>query len=311
MNGYVGRFAPTPSGPLHFGSLVAALTGWLQARKSGGRWLLRIDDLDAGRIEPGAEREVLSQLEARGLRWDGSWVRQSGRHHLYEAQVPGLADNLFWCACSRRMLGQKTGGIHRATSCSSPAPCHLLRVQVEGAIRFRDRVAGVYKQSLGEQVGAFPVLRFDQPQPFSGSFDVRQQPDFASVTWSYHFANVVDDAELGISEVVRGADLIDSAPRQIYLLRLLGFREPDYLHVPVVLNPHGKKLSKQTGTAPLRPGKEVADLLRALHFLGQAPPGSLRQGTVADILAWGMQHWDVDKVPKERAVMEPASVTVP
>lgn len=281
---YVGRFAPSPTGPLHFGSLVAALASWLDARAAGGRWLVRIEDLDSPRVQPGAADDILRTLEGLGLYWDEAPVFQSRRTSLYRGALDALKPHLYWCGCSRREIADSSplgpaadGARIYPGTCRSGVPAgktaRAQRIRVEaGVIAFSDRLQGPQRQDLSRQVGDFVLAR--------------PEDQFA-----YQLAVVVDDAAQAISHVVRGADLLDSTSRQIHLQRLLGYREPAYLHVPVAVNAAGEKLSKQTGASPISvtSGRQV--LRRALAFLGQAD---------TDDLAEAAQNWDPALIPAAR-----------
>jgi glutamyl-Q tRNA(Asp) synthetase len=282
---YVGRFAPSPTGPLHFGSLVAALASWLDCRSAGGRWLVRMEDLDQSRVIPGAADAILRQLEAIGLAWDGPVAYQSARLNLYRDALRKLDAHSYPCACTRRELEDSAlaidgsriyPGICRAGMTSGKS-ARAVRVRTDAAtIRFTDRVQGAIEQSVEHEVGDFVLLRAD------GVF-------------AYQLAVVVDDAALGVTDVVRGADLLDSTARQIHLQRLLGAATPRYLHVPVVTNGAGEKLSKQTRASDAR----SENLPRALDFLGlQAPAGSAGE----ELLAWAVCHWDAARVPRVRSL---------
>jgi glutamyl-Q tRNA(Asp) synthetase len=260
---YVGRFAPSPTGPLHFGSLVAAVASWLDARAAGGEWHLRIEDVDTTRTVPGAEDEILRALEALGLHWDGPVVRQRERTARYAEALASLREKglVYRCRCSRREIADS--GTHGIDGIVYPGTCRdlALGAGVPGADRFRvaaspiefeDRLQGRQSQQLARDIGDFVVKRRD------GLF-------------AYQLAVVVDDADLGVTEVVRGADLLDSTPRQIALQRALGFEAPRYLHVPVATR-GGEKLSKQT-LAPALDADEGSRLIAGvLKFLGQAVP---------------------------------------
>jgi glutamyl-Q tRNA(Asp) synthetase len=281
---YVGRFAPSPTGPLHLGSLVAALASWLDARSAGGRWLVRIEDLDAPRAVPGAADAILGQLEEFGLQWDGPVVRQSLRNNFYQEALENLRPHTYPCACTRRELEDSAlaldgarvyPGTCRAGIVPGKSPRALRVRTVPEPIRFRDRVQGEVAQSVQTEVGDFVLKRAD------GLF-------------AYQLAVVVDDAAQGISDVVRGADLLDSTPRQIWLQRLLGAATPRYLHVPVAVNAAGEKLAKQTGAR----AAEVADLRRALSFLGLAAPDL----PAPDLLAWAIGNWDAERIPRRRTL---------
>jgi glutamyl-Q tRNA(Asp) synthetase len=281
----VGRFAPSPTGPLHFGSLVAALASWLDARSAGGRWLLRMEDLDRPRVMPGAADQILRQLEEFGLTWDGPVVHQSARLDLYEGAIARIGSHTYPCACTRKELEDSALAIDGSRiypgTCRAglPAgkPARALRVRTTNdAIRFADRVQGEIAQRVESEVGDFVLRRADG-------------------VIAYQLAVVVDDAAQGVTDVVRGADLLDSTARQIHLQRLLGLATPRYLHVPVATNAAGEKLSKQTGAGAAGPG----DLRNALRFLGQAVPAGLAPREALD---WARRHWDAARVPRVRAL---------
>jgi glutamyl-Q tRNA(Asp) synthetase len=267
---YVGRFAPSPTGPLHAGSLVAAVASYLDARAHGGAWLIRIEDIDEGRAVPGAAETILAQLDWLGMHSDGEIVWQSRRKALYEAARERLAEHVYGCGCNRREIADSRLGVGPDGAAIYPGTCRhglapgrearslRLRVPEAGAdvVSFDDRFAGEVSQRLAIESGDFVLKRADG-------------------YWAYQLAVVVDDAEQGVTDIVRGADLLDSTPRQIYLQRLLGVPTPRYLHVPVVRNANGEKLSKQTGALAVEPGVHgdneaaaVAALLDAARFLG-------------------------------------------
>lgn len=281
---YVGRFAPSPTGPLHFGSLLAALASWLDARHQGGRWLLRIEDLDRPRVMPGAEDAILRQLDALGLAWDGPIVHQSARLDVYERSIQRIKAHIYACACTRKELEDSAlaidgSRIYPGTCRNGLAPgrtARALRVRTSNeAIRFTDRVQGEIAQRVESEVGDYVLRRADG-------------------VIAYQLAVVVDDDAQGVTDVVRGADLLDSTARQIHLQRLLGAATPRYLHVPVATNGAGEKLSKQTGAGAAGP----ADLQRALLFLGQGVPAGL---TPRESLDWALRHWDIARIPRARA----------
>ena len=277
---YRGRFAPSPTGPLHFGSLVAAVASWLDARAAGGQWLVRIEDVDTPRTVPGAADDILRTLEAFGLRWDGEVVWQSRRTDLYEDTLARLraAGALYRCQCSRREIADS--GLVGPDGAIYPGTCRALglanpelaeRFDVSGTtIAFRDRVQGSIEQDLARDIGDFVVKRRDGLH-------------------AYQLAVVVDDAAQGITDVVRGADLLWSTPRQIALQRRLGIPTPRYLHVPIVSTARGEKLSKQT-LAPAVDAQDVSQALgAALAFLNQAPAAGIGG---AEILAHATLAWD-------------------
>jgi len=276
---YVGRFAPSPTGPLHFGSLVAALASYMEARSAEGKWLVRMEDLDKPREQPGAADAILRTLEAFGLHWDGAVEYQSRRLARYAAAMERLANHTYPCGCTRSEIADSALAIDGARvyagNCRGGVPpgkpVRSVRVRVAGEIRFTDRVQGDQSQDLERDVGDFVLCRAD------GQF-------------AYQLAVVVDDAEQGVTDVVRGADLLDSTARQIYLQRLLGYSAPGYFHVPVAVNENGEKLSKQTGAEPVaQPGDA---LRRAFVFLGQP---------ATDDLAEGLRNWDASRVPARKA----------
>ena len=286
---YIGRFAPSPSGPLHAGSLVAALASYLDARWHGGTWLVRIEDIDEGRSVAGAAQGILSLLDALGMHADGEIVWQSRRKDLYQAAADRIAQDTYPCGCNRREIADSRLGFAPDGAAIYAGTCRhglepgrsmrSLRVRVPEAgldeITFIDRFAGKVTQHLARDSGDFLLKRADG-------------------FWAYQLAVVVDDAEQGVTDVVRGADLLDSTPRQIFLQRLLGVPTPRYLHVPVVRNDNGEKLSKQTGALAVTAGDEpaaVGALLASSRFLDLdlegAPPSSRDAFWQAAIPAWG------------------------
>ncbi|TWE10705.1 glutamyl-Q tRNA(Asp) synthetase [Pseudomonas sp. AG1028] len=286
---YIGRFAPTPSGYLHFGSLVAALASYLDARSVGGRWLLRMEDLDPPREVPGAQATILQTLERYGLHWDGELVRQSDRHGEYEALVQRLFDQglAYACTCSRKQL-EGSGGIYPGSCRNAGHARHdaAIRLRVpELTYRFTDRVQGEYSQHLGREVGDFVIRRRDG-------------------LYAYQLAVVLDDAWQGINSVVRGADLLDSTPRQLYLQELLGLSQPRYLHVPLIIQPDGHKLGKSYRSPPLPSDQATPLLIRALRALGQPAPDELVDTSVEELLQWSARHWDASLIPRTRNLAE-------
>jgi len=286
--GYRGRFAPTSSGPLHLGSLLTALASWLQARSAGGSWLLRIDDLDRERCRAGHADTILRQLEAHGLLWDEPPRVQSRHVAAYEAAFERLHDLglLYPCACTRAQLAQDSpagidgpvyAGTCRDRGVVSERPSWRLRAG-SGELRLRDPWQGELRRDLATDIGDFVLRRAD------GQI-------------GYQLACVVDEAAQGISEVVRGADLIGSSFRQIRLQALLGLPAPGYRHLPVLAGPDGRKLSKQNHARPLDAAHAADNLRYCLELLGQAPPAGLGGTAASDVLRWGLAHWNAAAVP--------------
>ncbi|VCU71205.1 Glutamyl-Q tRNA(Asp) synthetase [Pigmentiphaga humi] len=284
MTTYIGRFAPSPSGPLHQGSLVAALASYLDARAHGGRWLVRIEDLDAPRVAEGADRIILGQLQALGLHADAPPVYQSARHPAYRAAFDALRERglVYPCGCTRKEIADSilsARGSLPAGELPYPGTCRAglhgrsaraWRVRVPpGVVRFTDRWLGPVEQDLADEVGDFVLFRADG-------------------MWAYQLAVVVDDAAQGITDVVRGQDLLGSTPRQKLLQEMLGLPSPRWMHVPVVVNGQGQKLSKQTGAAAIDTGQPVAALQAAWRHLGFAP---FAAGDLAGFLAEATRRW--------------------
>lgn len=285
-----GRFAPSPTGPLHFGSLVAALGSFLAARARGGEWLVRIEDLDSPRTVPGAAENILRTLEACGLEWDGEVVWQDRRRDLYAHVIDALRARglVYGCACTRRETGKAPyTGTCRERPRDGRRP-RSLRVRTDlTPVGFEDQVQGHFEQVLEREVGDFVVRRADGLH-------------------AYHLAVVVDDAAQGMDQIVRGADLLDSTPRQIHLQRLLGLPTPVYAHLPVAVNTHGQKLSKQTHAAPLDVRRPAAALAMALEFLGHKPPRELAAAASSELLAWAGEHFDLARVPRCASLPAPS-----
>jgi glutamyl-Q tRNA(Asp) synthetase len=300
MNPYCGRFAPSPTGPLHFGSLIAAAGSYLDARSRGGSWLVRLEDLDRPRTAPGAADEILAALEAYGFEWDREIIHQSRRDKAYAAALARLdrMQAVFPCACTRKEIADSALSLQDEPvypgTCRNGLPPgragRAVRVRVDDAVvGFDDRLQGRVEQDLAAEVGDFVVRRAD------GLF-------------AYQLAVVVDDAEQGITDVVRGADLLASTPRQILLQRLLGYPTPRYLHLPLAVNARGEKLSKQTLATALDRDNAVPTLLRTLSFLNQQPPAALARGTLREVWRWAIAHWDSGKVPRKTALPAPDGV---
>lgn len=285
---YRGRFAPSPSGPLHFGSLVAAVGSYLDARSRGGEWLVRIEDLDPPREKPGSAAAILRTLEAFGFEWDGEVLYQSGRSGRYREMLAELqADRYAYpCCCSRKEIADSAvagieGPVYPGTCRSGTdpdRPAIALRVRTDDVpIPFQDRIQGRQIQRLATEIGDFVIRRAD------------------GLT-AYQLAVVVDDADQGVTQVVRGADLLFSTPRQIHLQRLLHLPEPRYAHLPLVLDREGKKLSKQSDSRPVDPADPLPALAAALRFLGQPLPDQI-PGELNLLWRWAIEHWEIGLVP--------------
>ena len=290
---YRGRFAPSPTGPLHFGSLVAALASCLEARAQGGEWYLRMEDVDAPRCSPSTADDILRTLERFGFAWDGPVLWQSRRREAYGQALALLITRgaVFPCACTRRELADSRfseiaadGAAIYPGTCRQGLPpgksARSWRLRVgEARITFADALLGCISSELAREVGDFVLRRAD------GVF-------------AYQLAVVVDDADCGMTHVLRGADLLHSTARQIFLQQCLGLPTPAYAHVPVAVNAAGEKLSKQTGALPLDAAHPGHDLVAALRFLGQMPPPDLALESVATIWAWACAHWSLTAVPR-------------
>ena len=325
MERYCGRFAPSPTGPLHFGSLAAAVGSFLEAKCHGGLWLLRMEDLDTPREQSGAADAILRTLETCGMGWDGKIMYQSQRKDTYRAALADLQalGLTYACGCSRREIADSVlafapartaGDAHRSPLAHAsvrgtggegvqdgapiyPGTCRnglapgkaprATRVRVDDTvIEFKDTVQGTIRQNLAAAAGDFVLLRADGIH-------------------AYQLAVVIDDAEQGITDVVRGADLLDSTPRQIYLQRLLGLPTPHYLHLPAAVNAAGEKLSKQTRAAPVNEHDPMPVLTQVMEFLGQAPPQQLRRATLAEFWDWALSTWKAERIPRRRSLPAP------
>lgn len=289
----LGRFAPSPTGDLHMGSLMAAVASFLAAKVAGGRWLLRIEDVDRPRQVPGAAERIIADLARFGFEWDGPIVRQSARGERYQQVLDVLIEQglVYPCSCSRREVqaagqvgidGPVYPGFCR-DGLAKPAERLAWRFRVpDGEWEFTDPVQGRVVQNLARDVGDFVVLRADG-------------------CWAYQLAVVVDDADFGINQIVRGADLLDSTPRQLALQAALGVDPPDYMHIPVISNERGEKLSKQTLAPVLQVGVEAAQLFTALRLLHQHPPLGLEKAALAEVWAWALENWNPAQFPQRRS----------
>ena len=288
----VGRFAPSPTGPLHFGSLVAAVGSYCLARQAGGDWLLRMEDIDTPRVVPGAAVAILTGLEGYGFEWDGPVLYQSTRFERYDEALSQLRAKglVFDCGCSRREIlasaphpgeeGPRYPGTCRQGLPPGRQP-RSERIRVpENLFSFTDGVFGGVEQHLNDAIGDFVLRRAD------GIF-------------AYQLAVVVDDLDYGVNQVVRGADLLSSTARQIFLCACFGSPPPEYIHLPIALGPDDEKLSKRHGDFGLdaEPDRAAA-LLRCLRFLGQDPPAELHRSAADEVLRWGVQNFDLNRVSR-------------
>lgn len=294
---YRGRFAPSPTGPLHLGSLIAAVASYLEAKANHGEWLLRMEDLDKPREMAGAADDIVNTLEAFGFEWEGPIMRQSRRQQAYKQALDRLQqqDLIYPCGCSRKEIADSVTGdtaLHGLDGLIYPGTCRTglaadkspraWRMQTNHAvITFDDAIQGHISHDLERDVGDFVLKRADGQ-------------------YAYQLAVVVDDAEQGITHVVRGADLLDSTSRQIYLQQILGYPTPAYAHIPAATNRQGEKLSKQTLAPALDRQNPQRDLWQTLHFLGQKPPLSLQQASLAEIWQWARLHWQLSNIPHTR-----------
>lgn len=297
---YRGRFAPSPSGPLHFGSLVTAVASYLEARSRQGEWLVRIENPDPPREIPGASRDILHTLETLHLFWDEEVIYQHDRNPVYAALTEQLIRQrlVYPCTCTRKEIADSS--IRGIDGHVYPGTCrhglnlpdgrslydatrkpYALRVRVNTIpTGFTDTLQGPVYQQLEKDIGDFVLQRADQ-------------------VYTYQLAAVADDAAQQITHVVRGADLLASTPRQIYLQQLLGYPTPVYMHVPVAVNSQGEKLSKQTGALPADLSDPVPVLVQVLHFLGQTPPAALLDSDIVSFWDWAIRHWQPANIPRQ------------
>jgi glutamyl-Q tRNA(Asp) synthetase len=291
---YIGRFAPSPTGPLHFGSLVAAVASYCDARKNHGRWLVRMEDLDRPRTVKGAADNILHQLESFGFEWDGPVLyHQSQRDSFYSEafEILKAKQLIYPCTCTRKEINDSSitfgieGVIYPGTCLQHPIKSNAAiawRIKTDaGKISFEDAIQGEISQTLSTDISDFILKRAD------GLF-------------AYQLAVVVDDAAQGITNIVRGADLLDSTPRQIYLQRQLHYLQPQYAHIPVACNFAGEKLSKQTLAKPITDSNANQLIYAALLFLGQQPPLAIKNATLTEMWRWACSNWQLASIPKLR-----------
>lgn len=282
-NNYVGRFAPSPTGPLHFGSLVSAVASFLDARKNNGSWLLRIEDLDPPRESLSAPAIIIDQLRAHGLHWDGDILYQSTRLKAYADTLNELRQLklVYPCDCIRKTLPAVYPGTCRNKNPDEVKSPHAIRLSVDApSISIDDAVLGNQTWHLDADIGDFIIRRKDN-------------------LFAYQLAVVVDDGFQKVTHIVRGADLLDSTPRQSYLIGKLGLPPPNYMHVPIVLGDSGDKLSKQTNAEPVRNETAASNLEKALAFLGQSIPKEIIDPDI--VLESAICNWNVDAIPKQNA----------
>jgi len=282
---YRGRFAPSPSGPLHFGSLYTALASYLDAHAKQGTWLVRIEDIDPPRAQPGAVKAILSTLEKFGLHWQEPVSYQSQRSEFYEHALNQLNRNarLFYCTCSRKTLLQHQSvypGTCRTVQVPPTEPYAIRFKVADTAISFHDRLMGDVRQHVLQELGDFPIKRKDR-------------------LYAYQLAVVVDDSMQGITDIVRGSDLLDNTPRQIALQQALGYTQPHYLHLPIIINQQGQKLSKQTHANSISDQDPARVLTQLLHCLGQNPPQGIEDNSVDQVLHWAIKHWRTEPLPTQ------------
>lgn len=289
VTNYRGRFAPSPTGPLHFGTLVAAVGSYLEAKSHDGEWLVRIENLDTPREISGASSEILRTLESLEMEWDHDVIYQSERNSVYQTTLAILDEYgvIYPCTCTRREIADSSitgvsGPVYPGTCRSNllnKKQIGALRVMTDNSlVKFKDALRGQISQRLESETGDFVLRRADG-------------------IYAYQLAVVVDDAEQGITHVVRGADLLDSTPRQIYLQKLLGYPTIKYMHLPVVVNNQGKKLSKQNLATPLDISNPVAQLIATVSFLGQEPPTELLKNSISSFWEWAVKNWCPEKIP--------------
>ncbi|HEY8939962.1 MAG TPA: tRNA glutamyl-Q(34) synthetase GluQRS [Cellvibrio sp.] len=286
---YIGRFAPSPSGPLHFGSLVTALASYLDAKANNGQWLVRMEDLDPPREQPGAADDILHCLDGHGLHWDAEVMYQSQRHNAYQRCLDELISRgwVYPCGCSRQDLASM-GGIydgrcrHKPVDLSRPHSLRLKLYDIDNhpgcdEIYFHDLIQGSQAQNLRTQAGDQILKRRDG-------------------FYAYQLAVVVDDIAQGITHIIRGSDLLEVTGRQLFFFELLGSPQPAYGHVPLALQANGQKLSKQNHARAIATKEAGRNLWRGLEFLGQNPPADLADASTNEILDWGLHYWRRDKI---------------
>ena len=287
---YIGRFAPSPTGRVHFGTLIAAVGSYLQAKVNKGDWIIRMEDVDITRKVEGSDSEILHTLEDFGFEWQGEVLYQSKQTESYQHALEQLIERslVFPCTCSRKQLAASGSDIYPGTCRSRnlhEKGEHALRLLTSDiTIEFDDLVMGRQSQNMASQCGDFVIKRRD------GLF-------------AYQLAVVVDDYLQNITQVVRGCDLLDSTPRQIYLQQLLDYPTPAYCHLPLAVDDNGNKISKSEGAARVDIDNREQQLFHALVFLGQEPPAELARSGISDIWSWAIEHWSIDRVTHDRTAL--------
>ena len=275
----IGRFAPSPTGPLHMGSLITALASFLDIKAKRGLWLIRIDDLDQPRIVPGSIQAILESLQAHGLVSDRKVIYQSRNSRKYKTLLEKLAPNLYPCQCSRKILVRQR--VYPGTCLKKDilAKDVALRIKVSDAcISFRDNIQGTKISNLQQETGDFIVMRRDK-------------------LFSYNLATACDDGDQEITDVLRGEDLFLTTSLQIFLMNKLNLEVPEYSHIPVLYNLNGQKLSKQTGAPPISDFEALKNLVNAMKFLGLDAPSHIK--TIPSLIGWGVRNWSIKKIPKK------------
>ncbi|GAK83554.1 glutamyl-Q-tRNA synthetase [Vibrio ponticus] len=280
---YIGRFAPSPSGPLHFGSLIAALGSYFQAKANQGQWLVRIEDLDPPREMPGAADLILRTLEAYQLEWDGEVVYQSQRHHLYQQQIDAWIESgqAYYCQCTRKEI-KESGGFYLGT-------CREKHLSNDNPSATRLRMTEPVYQFVDQKHGQLTI-----PAALAEEDFIIKRRDGL---FAYNLAVVLDDIDQGVTQVVRGADLIEPTGRQISLYKMLAKQPVSYLHLPLALGENGQKLSKQNHAPAIDNLDPKPALLEAMHFLGFELDAHIATGSLAEIIAWGVENWQICQLP--------------
>jgi glutamyl-Q tRNA(Asp) synthetase len=288
---YVGRFAPSPSGPLHFGSLIAALGSYFQAKSQHGTWLVRIEDLDPPREMRGASDIILKALEAYGLHWDGDVVYQSQRHHLYQAQVTQWLSTgqAYYCECSRKRI--KENGGHYTGTCRNKS----LSLSSSAPLAIRLRMSHPIEHFYDERHGEIQI-----PTIFAQEDFIIKRRDGL---FAYNLAVVIDDIDQKITQVTRGADLIEVTGRQISLYHMMGQKPPLYLHLPLAMEQEGRKLSKQNHATAINILNPRPTLALAMRFLGFQLPNEFESLSVHEMLDWGCNKWHISQLPQETEII--------